>query len=157
MVKAKKIEGLNCEGNAAVEIQRVLRERLEEMCEFRAQALEWSDPEGVHDMRVASRRLRSTLRDFKPYLRARKLAAVAADLKQVADALGAVRDEDVAIMALEELQREAPEEVAAGVAEIVDERRARQATARAALARAITKERLLDLQAEFLDDAGRAI
>lgn len=157
MAKAKKIEGLNCEGNAALEIQRVLRVRLEEMCGFRAQALDWSDPEGVHDMRVASRRLRSTLRDFKPYLRARKLAAVADDLKQVADALGVVRDEDVAIMALEELQREAPEDVARGVAEIVDERRARQATVRAALARAITEARLLQLQAEFLDDVGRAI
>jgi CHAD domain-containing protein len=144
-------------GNAAVEIQRVLLARLAEMCGFRAQALEWSDPEGVHDMRVASRRLRSTLRDFKPYLRGRKLAAAAADLKSVADALGAVRDEDVAIMALEELQSEAPENVATGVAELVDERRADQAAARVALTRAITEERLAELQAEFRTDVERAI
>ncbi|HEX7996926.1 MAG TPA: CHAD domain-containing protein [Pyrinomonadaceae bacterium] len=157
MAKAKKIEGLNCEGSAAAEIKRVLQARLEEMCGFRAQALDWSDPEGVHDMRVASRRLRSTLRDFKPYLRARKLAAVADELKQVADALGAVRDEDVAIMALEELQREAPEALAAGVAELVNERRAELAKARAALRRAITEERLAELQAEFRDDVERAI
>jgi CHAD domain-containing protein len=157
MAKAKKIEGLNCEGSAAAEIQRVLRARLDEMCGFRAQALDWSDPEGVHDMRVASRRLRSTLRDFKPYLRARKLAAVADELKQVADALGAVRDEDVAIMALEELQREAPEAFATGVAELVNVRRAERAKARAALRRAITEERLAELQAEFRDDVERAI
>ncbi len=157
MVKAKEIEGLNCAGNAAVEIQRVLLARLAEMCGFRAQALDWSDVEGVHDMRVASRRLRSTLRDFKPYLRGRKLAAAADDLKSVADALGAVRDEDVAIMALEELRSDAPENVATGVAELVDERRARQATARVALSRAITEERLAELQAEFRADVERAI
>lgn len=158
MVKAKEIEGLSCEGNAAGEIRRVLCARLDEMCGFRAQALDWSDPEGVHDMRVASRRLRSALKDFKPYLRQRKLSSAAADLKRVADALGAVRDEDVAIMALEELQGEAPkEDVAAGVAELVDERRARREAARVALAQAITEERLAELQAEFVAAVERAV
>src|SRR5215210_685996 len=147
MVKAKEIEGLHCDGSAAGEIRLVLGTRLAEMCGQRVSALEWTDPEGVHDMRVASRRLRSALRDFNPYLRKRKLASAAVELKSIADALGLVRDEDVAIMALEELQREAPEEVAAGIAELVRERRAHQGRARATLVYAITEEKLAELQA----------
>src|SRR4051794_18275583 len=114
MAKAKEIEGLNCEARAADEIGLVLSARLEEMCGFGAAALEPSDPAGVHDMRVASRRVRSALRDFKPYLRRRKLNRSAAELKRVAKALGAVRDADVAIKALEELQEKAPVEEAVG-------------------------------------------
>ena len=57
-------------------------------------------------MRVASRRLRSALRDFLPYLRKRGLSSVQKRLRNIADALGEVRDHDVAIMALEELEKE---------------------------------------------------
>jgi CHAD domain-containing protein len=157
MVKAKEIEGLNCEGSAVVEIRLVLGVRLSEMCGLRGSALEWADAEGVHDMRVASRRLRSALRDFNPYLRKRRLAAAAAELKRVADALGGVRDEDVAIMALEELQRDAPEDVAGGISELVLERRARQGSARATLVHAITEEKLAELQADFTRSLERAV
>ena len=38
------------------------------MCSLRNQALNWSDPEGVHDMRVSSRRLRGALHDFRDRL-----------------------------------------------------------------------------------------
>src|ERR687884_1430287 len=110
MVKAREIEGLNCLDSAARGVVLVLRSRLDEMCQFRVAALDYSDTEGVHDMRVASRRLRSVMRDCKPYLRSKKLRRVRAYLKAVAGALGAVRDQDVAILALEELKAEAPEE-----------------------------------------------
>ena len=149
MAKAKEIEGLNCQGSAAGEIRLVLRTRLEEMCGLRTAALDWSDIEGVHDMRVASRRLRSALRDFKPYLRQRQLASAAADLKRVADTLGAVRDRDVAIMALEELQTEAPEEISKGIAELINERRVERQTARAALTTAIEENKLARLRLDF--------
>ncbi|HEU4595360.1 MAG TPA: CHAD domain-containing protein, partial [Pyrinomonadaceae bacterium] len=71
MAKAKKIEGLDCGADAGSGVRQVLLTRLGEMCEFREAALDWSDPEGVHDMRVASRRLRSALRDFMPHLQRR--------------------------------------------------------------------------------------
>jgi CHAD domain-containing protein len=149
MVKAKEIEGLNCRGSAAGEIRLVLRTRLEEMCQLRAAALDWSDVEGVHDMRVASRRLRSALRDFKPYLRHRQLRTASDDLKLVADALGAVRDQDVAILALEELQDAAPEETANGIAELSDERRVERDAARLALTTVIEENRLARLRLDF--------
>ncbi|HYH85873.1 MAG TPA: CHAD domain-containing protein [Pyrinomonadaceae bacterium] len=139
MAKAKEIIGLDCEAEAASGMRLVLLGRLEEMCEFRAAALEWSDDEGVHDMRVASRRLRSALRDFRPHLRAgRRLDAARAELKRLANALGAVRDEDVAISALEKLKEKADEKSASeGLELFADDRRARREGARVELVRAL--------------------
>jgi CHAD domain-containing protein len=130
MAKAKEIEGLDCHASAMTGIRLVLLTRLSEVCEFRAAALDWSSMSGVHDMRVASRRLRSVLRDFQPYLsekvRQRRL-------RELARALGSVRDEDVAIAALEALIEEAPEEARAGLNEIIEERRRKREGAREAL------------------------
>jgi CHAD domain-containing protein len=142
MAKAKEIIGLDCEAEAARGMRLVLLGRLEEMCELRAAALDWSSDDGVHDMRVASRRLRSALRDFKLHLRAtRRLDAARAELKRLADALGAVRDEDVAIRALEKLKEEAGEQTASeGFELFADARRTRRERAREELTRALDEE-----------------
>jgi CHAD domain-containing protein len=150
MAKAKEIIGLECEASVRDGALLVLRARLEEMCQLRAAALDWSDVEGVHDMRVASRRLRSALRDFMPYLRKGKLRRSRDHLKIIADALGAVRDEDVAIIALEELQKEAPEEVAAGVERLAAERVSQREEARAALVEAIGEGVVARVRGEFI-------
>lgn len=54
-----------------------------------------SDPEGVHQARVATRRLRSDLRTFRPLLDAEWVARLREELSLVAELLGAVRDTDV--------------------------------------------------------------
>jgi CHAD domain-containing protein len=154
MAKAKDIQGLQCDAAAMPEIVKVLRLRLEEMCALRAAALDFSDPEGVHDMRVASRRLRSLLRDFKPYL---GNSVSQKRSKQVADALGAVRDEDVAIAALEKFAASETEEIAAGIARFADERRARRTHAQLKLAQMIDEESLAKLQEKFLAQLDRAM
>jgi CHAD domain-containing protein len=51
------------------------------------------DADAVHDMRVATRRLRSALRTFRPVLR--RWQPVRDDLKWLATVLGEVRDRDV--------------------------------------------------------------
>ena len=66
MAKAREIAALECDGDGVEGIRRVLLTRLDEVCEFREQALDFSDIKGVHAMRVASRRLRSASRDFAP-------------------------------------------------------------------------------------------
>jgi CHAD domain-containing protein len=53
------------------------------------------DPEAVHDMRVATRRLRSTLRTFRALLDAERTEPLRAELHWLAGLLGAVRDGDV--------------------------------------------------------------
>jgi CHAD domain-containing protein len=54
-----------------------------------------SDIEGVHQARVATRRLRSDLRTFRSVLDPDSTAALRDELRWLADSLGAVRDHDV--------------------------------------------------------------
>lgn len=141
MVKAKEIEGLDCGADGARGMGLVLATRLGEMCEHQAAAVGPEGEDGVHDMRVASRRLRSVLRDFRPYLRGgRRLDAARDELKRLADVLGAVRDEDVAIRLLEKLSEEADASVAEGLELLASERRARREGARVELERSLAGE-----------------
>ena len=117
---------------------------------FQETALDWSDPEGVHSMRVASRRLRSALRDFVPYLRKRGLTSVQKRLKTIADTLGEVRDHDVAIMALEELEKKAPETVSPTLKQFLETRKERREQAREDLKSVLDKTKLDQLQSDFV-------
>src|SRR5215471_27003 len=131
MAKGKSISGLDCSASAEEMIRLVLSAQVKTTCKLRDKALDWRDPEGVHQMRVISRRLRSAISDFRPFLRRNKLPQ--AKLRVIADALGAVRDQDVALVALEALQARANLEAADGIALIVEEHRRRRQEARANL------------------------
>jgi len=66
------------------------------------------DPEALHDMRVATRRIRAAIKLFEDVLPVRVVRA-RDELRWVADALGAVRDLDVQLEQLEEWIDEADE------------------------------------------------
>ena len=122
MAKAKTIRGLRCDAPATVGIKQILLTRFGELQSWRDEALDWTDPEGVHSMRVASRRLRSALRDFIPYVHKRRLSGSMKQLKKVADALGDVRDHDVALIALEDLKTQAPAGLTAALDQFIQAR-----------------------------------
>lgn len=150
MAKAKEITGLDCAADANLWAAEVLRVRFEEIAEARGAALNSDDIEGVHQMRVATRRLRSALRDFAPLMRRRPMKKMKRDLKRVADALGAARDEDVAIVALERLQSEAKDEqVKTGVEKLIAERRATRERAQLDLMEKLAVTAIDDLQTRF--------
>ncbi len=119
------------------------------MCALHEAALNWTDPEGVHSMRVASRRLRSALLDFMPYLRKRGLTASLKQMKSIADALGEVRDQDVAIMALEKTATQAPAELSAALKQFIDTRKELRDQARKELKSILGKDQLKQLESEF--------
>jgi CHAD domain-containing protein len=149
MAKAKEIVGLDCSASAEGGIRLALLTRLEEVGAFREQALDFSDIKGVHDMRVASRRLRSASRDFAPFLRKGRLDKAIEDLRELADVLGNVRDLDVSITALEKLAQDAPQEIAEGIREIIRDSNARREKARAVLTESLTAELIEDLRLDF--------
>ena len=150
MAKARKIKGIDCNGAAGDGIRLVLDGRFSEMLKFRDAALRWKDPEGVHSMRVASRRLRSALHDFAPYIRKRDLASPVRRIKQLADTLGEVRDQDVAIEALEKLRATAPRRVSVVIGELITIREALRNKARLDLKPIVVKEQLKQLHRVFL-------
>ncbi len=67
------------------------------------------DPEGVHQARVATRRLRSDLRTFRPLVDRRWSTALRDELGWIAQALGEVRDGDVLLARLRTKSGELPE------------------------------------------------
>ena len=150
MAKPKGIVGIECDEAATESVPRVLAPRLEEMCLLRKAALDFKDPEGVHDMRVASRRLRSALRDFGPHLNKTKIAPSTKHLKEIADKLGEVRDHDVAIIALEKLQKKANPEISSGLQRIIDDQKAKLDPARQELIQALNYQKLMELKRNFV-------
>jgi CHAD domain-containing protein len=156
MAKAKRVRGINFNGPAGEGIRLVLRTRFEEMYALQATALDWSDPEGVHSMRVASRRLRSALRDFTPYLRKSALRTSQKEIRSLADLLGEVRDQDVAIMALEKTAAHVPKEVSAAVEHFIARKKETRDQARVKLKSALRKNQLRALRSKFLSSVESA-
>lgn len=162
MAKAKEITGIDCAADALEWAGKVLRVRFEEVSEQRAAALDFSDIEGVHATRVATRRLRSAIRDFLPLLKKRPLRKVREKFKEIADALGAVRDQDVAILALEHLQSAAEidqigEPIKEGIEKMLEERRALRETARMNLIQTLDSDSLEKLQENFTAALDKAV
>ena len=148
MATAEESKGVDCDAGALEGIRAVLGGRLAEMCDLREAALEWEDIEGVHRMRVASRRLRSALRDFEGFMQGG--AVPERRLKEVAGALGDVRDQDVAIAALEKVRKKAGGDVAEGIGQLISERDAIRASARERLEAVIAETPLAELRQKFL-------
>ncbi len=162
MAKAKEIVGLDCAADALEWAAAVLRVRFEEMLERRGAALDFSGIEGVHAMRVASRRLRSALRDFLPLMKKRPLQRTRKKLKEIADALGTVRDQDVAILALENLQSAAEidqveEQIKQGIEMLVKERRAARDRARTNLTKTLADAHIAGLERDFYHALDQAV
>ena len=79
--------------------------------------LDLDDVERVHDMRVATRRLRAALEIFEPCFPRKRHRKALKQVKALADALGERRDRDVAIELLEGFAGEAAGERSAGARE----------------------------------------
>ena len=156
MAKAKRIKGIDYNSEAPAGMKLVLVTRFGELYHFRAAALDWSDPEGVHSMRVASRRLRSALRDFTPYLHKRRLSSVLKSLRDIADALGEVRDQDVAVMALEKLQTHTPDEVSPALKQFIEARTKIRDQAREELVTMLAEDQLKQLELSFTEAVDEA-
>src|SRR6267378_643629 len=149
MAKSKQIPAIDCDGPAQTGITLVLNWRFEEMCKLRSRALDWNAPEGVHDMRVASRRLRGALKDFLPYLPKKRVSGCQEQIRAIANALGSVRDYDVEIMTLEAIARKAPVKFSPGILRFVEFRKAAREEARAKLLLPLAPESLEKLRIRF--------
>ena len=79
---------------------RIVRVRTAELFEHDEGVLDTSDIERVHDMRVATRRLRAVLEIFAPCFPKQPFKAALRDVKALADALGERRDPDVHLEAM---------------------------------------------------------
>jgi len=81
---------------------QVLADRLGPVCELIAQVRCADDPQAVHQMRVASRRLRAALAVFSDALPGKKVKKWRKPMRGLTEALGEARDADVQIAFVED-------------------------------------------------------
>jgi CHAD domain-containing protein len=142
VARARAIDGLDADRPYSEAAAKVVAVRASELSEHSARVLDTSDIEGVHDMRVASRRLRAALEIFEPCFPPTDFRGVLKEVKAIADALGERRDRDVTIAALEDFSARVSAPDRQGIASLVRRLRAEQAAANEALAPFVASKRL---------------
>jgi CHAD domain-containing protein len=114
-----------------------------------------TDPEGVHQARVATRRLRSDLRTFRRIVDDEWAKGLRDELGWLADHLGAVRDQDVLLARLRDLAKELPDADARAASLVLDRLAAERDDTRRPLLEVLDSQRYLRLL-DALVDAARA-
>lgn len=97
-----------------------LRQQLHEMMSNLDGTRQGDDIEALHDMRVASRRLRAALSVFAAAFAPKPFALLEKEVARTTDALGAVRDSDVQIEFIQSVLDAAPESEKVGLLAFTD-------------------------------------
>jgi len=126
----------------------ILRRRFGELLACESGTALGEDPEAVHQMRVATRRLRAALRVFDSVLPPEVVAA-RDEWRWLARLLGAVRDLDVQLELLEALRLSSPWDEANSLAPLVAQFERERTEARAALLEALGSDRYARLVGSF--------
>lgn len=126
----------------------LIGDRWEDVWRYIPVAAAGEDPEGVHDVRVASRRLRAAMDvtvdafDTEWYRNLHRLA------KEITSELGEVRDRDVLIEALAADRAAAPPEEWPGIDLVIDRVERERVAARAEMEKFLQKLQTKNVQAE---------
>ncbi len=119
----------------------MLVDMLHELVGYRAKVLA-GDADAVHDMRVLARRVRTLLETFGPCFPVQDVRRLNLAVRQLAHALGAVRDADVALQALALRLQEADPALVPGLRYLIKEQRLAREGAQHRLRRRLDKPRL---------------
>jgi CHAD domain-containing protein len=142
---ARKVE-LDCEASFSQAAARVVKVRSEEVFRHSKGVLDLGDVERVHEMRVATRRLRAALEVFETCFPGKRHRKALKKVRALADALGERRDADVEIALLEGLLGQAAEADRGPLLTLIEELRVRQGEANEALAPYVAPKRLKKLR-----------
>lgn len=145
MARAREV-AIDCEAPFGLAAARVVEARAKEVFEQSPGVLDLDDVERVHDMRVATRRLRAALEIFEPCFPRKRRRKALRRVKRLADALGERRDLDVEIELLESFADEIAERDREALTAMVEELRAQQGQANERLAPFVRPKRLKKLR-----------
>jgi CHAD domain-containing protein len=127
--------------------REVVGERAEAVFAYRPKAvLDLGEIEGVHAMRVATRRLRAALEVFGPCLGRKDGPRVLTEVKALAGALGERRDRDVQLELLARLRPDCAGAEGLALARLAQELRAEQDEANRELAKALAHAKRVGLR-----------
>jgi CHAD domain-containing protein len=134
----------------------VVKVRVKEVFEHSDGVLDLGQVERVHDMRVATRRLRAALEIFAACFPRKRHHKALKKVKALADALGERRDLDVEIELLEGLAEDVADDDRAALAALIAELRSRQEQANDDLAPFVARKRLKKLRRRLVKLAKEA-
>src|SRR5689334_4010257 len=157
MAKARDIEGLHASMPFAEAAAATVAVRAEELFEQSENVLDITDIERVHDMRVASRRLRAVLEIYAPCFPRTQFKPLLREVKDLADALGERRDPDVLLDRLAELEAALPKANAPGIEAFAAPVREEQERGNATLAAALERAERTDLKGRLALLAASAV
>lgn len=129
--------------------ERVLTERLDTLMKHEAGARAGEDPEELHDMRVASRRLRAAVDAFAGCYHGKEFKRIVRQTKELTGALGAVRDRDVLLERLEAYAATVPPDEAPAIAQFMTRIREGREADRATMLRDLDDLAASDYAARF--------
>ncbi len=138
--------------------RKVLLNELIQMIKHEAGSRTGDDIEDVHDMRVAIRRMRSTLRLLEPYFKPKSIVPQMQSLRKVATSLGSVRDLDVLMSDLQTYSAAQPEATQTALASVLALMEKRRTSARERLNNTFDKgsyQRFVKDFAGFLTSPGK--
>jgi CHAD domain-containing protein len=151
VAKPKPINDLSAGDSYAEAAAKIISVRSGELTEHARGVLDTGDIERVHDMRVATRRLRAALEVFEPCFPGKPYAQALREVKRLADGLGERRDRDVAIAALGGFSDQMAAPDRRGVSSLIEQLRDEQAEANLALAPLVEDQNLKSIH-ESLDE-----
>lgn len=121
MAKALIVKDIAPEKSLEECAREIITTRLHEMMSFKEGAIDGRDIEYVHDMRVASRRLRAAMRNFADCFTPKKeFRWHLKRVEQITSTLGGVRDLDVLIDRFQKDVLTVPEDAQIGVQNLID-------------------------------------
>jgi CHAD domain-containing protein len=135
---------------------RIVRVRTQDLFANAENVLDMDDIERVHDMRVASRRLRAVLEIFAPCFPKGEYRDVLRDVKRLADALGERRDPDVHFDAMNKLAERVASNQRAGIQRVGFRQRERQERGNAVLSAELARIEATGLEGRLLTLADHA-
>ena len=156
MAKARSIEGLKADEPYASAAAKIVAVRASEVFEHSRDVLDVTDIERVHDMRVATRRLRAALEIFEPCFPKDRWTEALGEVKAIADALGERRDRDVTVAALDQFAAGLAAPDRPGLSSLVQRIRAEQSEANTGLGPFVGTERLEALSERLSELVGQA-
>lgn len=145
MASARKVE-LDCEASFGSAAKRAVKVRAKEVFKQADGVLDLGEVEHVHDMRVATRRLRAALEVFEDCFPRKRHRKALKKVEALADALGERRDLDVEIELLEGLVGESASGDRKALEALIEDLRKRQRQTNEDLAPFVTAKRLKKLR-----------
>ena len=150
MARARPIPGFADAGSFEDAAGRAVHTRAEEVFEHADGVLDMGDIDRVHDMRVATRRLRAAMEIFAACFPPKVHRELLREVKRLADALGERRARDVSIAELGRVADGLTANERPGIRHLVSELRAEQAEANELLAEELERIRANGLRDRLL-------